>query len=68
MILNSVIFTSEMDILNPENAFSTFFGAEAAPLPSCRGCEWTLLEAKKKKKKCCKKYKKSKRCKSCPKQ
>ena len=56
-----------MNFLDPDITTSTFFGDDTDSTPTCRGCEWALIDGKKKKKKCCKKYKKSKRCKSCPK-
>lgn len=52
------------DFLNPDETFNTYFGGqESMPRESC---PFALLDGKKKKK-CCEKYKKSKRCKSCPK-
>lgn len=52
-----------IDFLNPDQTFDTYFGGdEGTPREAC---PWSLCDGKKKK--CCKKYKKAKRCKSCPK-
>jgi|GEM_PF-6627326 len=54
-----------IDILDPDQLSTSFFGEEEEALPRY-GC--TICEIGKKKKKCCKKYKKGKSaCKSCPK-
>jgi hypothetical protein len=53
-----------IDFLNPDETFSAYFGAVSGT--PREACPWSMCDGKNKKK-CCKKYKKAKRCKSCPK-